>query len=534
VPERHVERGEGKPVLDRPGFVGSENVEVLACGIEHGLAHFRQTVGDAMRGARCDRVDVHGLDQAVGVLGIREPLRVRRPVVRDIRRIAIDLVGRDLLRPPRLHVEQEEVVGVVDAGDELLVRRPLQIAIEACATLDRHMPRQDAAVDRPHVQLVLAARIGDPGNLSALRRPGRCAVVRAGGLGEIARLTLARGHDHDLAAILERRALQVRRAGHVAHVLGIAHPARARLAQVRAGRDMEGHIAAAGSEDVQPPGLLVNDAAVAGAGVDDREVGVLSELLNLRARRIERIQVELAVAVRAEIELRADPHRVEVVAARGGLRHAHDRMVGQAHDRDARHAAAAIALPLRQRLEHAGRHHRVRDALIVGRHVGIAPERDRQALGERAPRIGGERIDDEQVRVAARVRIAPRAEDDASLRVEALDDVLGAVPREALRRAARDGHDVDIDVAVVVGAECDRGAVGREARMRLDAFGGRQPVARRAVTVGDPHVAVVDESDVRPADVRVGEQQGVLRVDREGGRNPGREDGGEGCQAGGP
>ena len=101
--------------------------------------------------------------------------------------------------------------------------------------------------------------------------------------------------------------------------LRAAHEARARLAQI--GRHADRQLAALAGrrvEQVQVAGLLVDDLAAAGGGVQDREVGVPGELLDRLRLRVVRVQVELAVAVGAEVDRVADPHRIGVVARAAG------------------------------------------------------------------------------------------------------------------------------------------------------------------------------------------------------------------------
>ncbi len=75
--------------------------------------------------------------------------------------------------------------------------------------------------------------------------------------------------------------------------------------------------------------------------------------------------------------------------------------------------------------------------------------------------------------------------------------------------AARGRHHVDVGVAVVVAAECDAAAVGREAGERLLPGRGAQSSGRSAALLDHPDVAGVDEGDVRVGDVRIAEHAGV-------------------------
>ena len=69
--------------------------------------------------------------------------------------------------------------------------------------------------------------------------------------------------------------------------------------------------------------------------------------------------------------------------------------------------------------------------------------------------------------------------------------------------SAFDRDDVDICVAVVLGAEGDYLAIGRKRRAGFDAFVGSQSPDFRAVDVRHPEIAGINESDVSPADGRL-------------------------------
>ena len=413
----------------------------------------------------------------------------------------------DPRRAARFELEDIQTVRIVEKRHALFVRRPLQVLIEASAAVDGDAPRLAAAVAIRDVERVVAGLVGEPGDLAAARRPCRGAVVRAGRLSEVADWrAFLRGHCDDLAAILQRNLSEVGGRRNVAHVIDVAHAARTRLAQIGRHCDVQRRRTRGRRiEHLQPATLLEDDLAITDIGVDDWEVLVRRQLLHAACRRIERVQIEFAVAVGIEVELAADPHRVDVVAAIRRLGNLPECVVSEAHDRDARRGAAAIGFPLRLR-----RRLRIGDLATVGRDVGIDAPRDRQALGERSVRV-----DREQVHLARGLHVALRAENHATAIVEAFHEIVGAVPGQALRAAAGDRHDVDVDVAVVIATESNGCTVGREVRLRFLTLGRRHAVGAAAVAVGDPDVAVIDERDVAPVDVRLLEQQRVLRIDGE-------------------
>ena len=84
----------------------------------------------------------------------------------------------------------------------------------------------------------------------------------------------------------------------------------------------------------------------------------------------------------------------------------------------------------------------------------------------------------------------------------ALHDVAARMPRQPLRLAALGRHDVDVDVAAVLGAERDPLAVGRELRIGRRALEARDAPRHAAGALDGPDVVGVGERDVRGADGR--------------------------------
>src|SRR6185369_15123605 len=98
-------------------------------------------------------------------------------------------------------------------------------------------------------------------------------------------------------------------------------------------------------ENVQVAGLLVDELPGSRAHVANGEVLVRGEAANLLRARVVRVDVELAVAIGAEVDGVADPLRVDVVRATFGLRNLFDRMRRDVVQPDDGRRAAAIVLP---------------------------------------------------------------------------------------------------------------------------------------------------------------------------------------------
>ena len=221
---------------------------------------------------------------------------------------------------------------------------------------------------------------------------------------------------------------------------------------------------------------------------------------------VEGVEVELAVAVGAEVEPVRDPHRVGVVRATRGLRHRLDRVRRGVEQQDARGGAAPVVLPLGELL----RERHVGDRLPVGRHVRLARVRDLELRGKAATDRHRE-----QLRVARGVDLARgREEHRLSVRREAQRDVAARVVGEPPGHPALRVDHVDVGIALVTAGEGNEPAVGREARTGLDAGVRRQAADARPVARGHPEVVGVGEGHERAARGRLSDEAGVGEVDR--------------------
>ena len=266
----------------------------------------------------------------------------------------------------------------------------------------------------------------------------------------------------------------------------------------------------AGVEDVQLAVQLVDDLAVrVGARPADVPLRAPGELGGGAARHVQGVEVERAGAVRVEIDLVADPHRI-ALGARGPGDLA-DLAAREVEDPEVLSPASLIALPGAEVAGEGGVDH----LLAVRREVGAAALRHRQRLGETA----GHR---HRVDPAAGVlpAVAQRAEDDRlAVRRPPVDLVVvpppwgqgaaGRVEGELLRHAAGRRHHVDLLVAVVLPGEGDPLAVRRELGEQLEPRMRRDPARRPPLGRRRPQIAGVGEHDLVLVDVREAEQLGL-------------------------
>ncbi len=355
------------------------------------------------------------------------------------------------------------------------------------------------------MQLVLARRVGEVRDPRAVGRPRRRALVGARSVRQVAGIALLGGHGHDLASVLEHRARARWRNAGVPDVVGPLHEPRARFAEIR--RHADGQLLRRPGgriEEVQPAGLLVDDLPAAGRRLHDREIVVVRDAAHPFRRRVVGVEVELAVAIRAEVDRSANPHRVDVVRASLRLRHLLDPVARGRVEPQLRDAPAAVLLPLLERL---GQRH-VRDSLAVGRVGGLVRVRDRQLLLHPASHRHGV----EMLERAGERRPARREQDGPPVRREALNGVGAGMPGQPLRHATGGRNDVHVRIAVVLRRERQQHPVRRERRTPLHAIVRRQAPEIGPVQPGDPEVVGVHERDVRAARRGLGQQARVARA----------------------
>src|SRR5262245_47313949 len=98
------------------------------------------------------------------------------------------------------------------------------------------------------------------------------------------------------------------------------------------------------------PTLLIGESIAAGAEIEDRKIGMASDLTDVLILRVVCEHVVFAIAVGSEIDRAIEPLWIEIVAAAFGLWNLIDVVIAAAVDPNARIGAAAVVLPLRRRV----------------------------------------------------------------------------------------------------------------------------------------------------------------------------------------
>ena len=323
---------------------------------------------------------------------------------------------------------------------------------------------------------------------------------------DVARVALFGWDGHDLAAELKDGPGAGRGNCGAAEPLAAPGVALAELGQVRGDADREAPILVFPDVvEMEDAGLLEDDPARAGRGVEHGIILERGQLLDLAGRAVVGEEVELAVPVRPEIDFGADPHRPDVVRPAGRLGDFFDGLVGRVEDPDPRKRAASVILPLEEGVAEGV----VGDGFPVRGIDGAIGVRDREL--DRKAALHGDRV---KPQIGAHGRIPGRNEDDGfSVGREALDEVRGRVPGQPLGDAPAGRDDENVRVPVVLAAEGDEGAVRREGRIGFDADVRRQAPDVLSAEVRGPEVIGIDEGHLTGAHGRLGQELRVLRVD---------------------
>jgi hypothetical protein len=329
-------------------------------------------------------------------------------------------------------------------------------------------------------------------------------------LRQIAGVALLGRDGDDLAAELEHGPGPGWRDGGAADPLRALSEPLAQLRQVGGDADPKPRVAPLRDViEMERAGLLEDDPAGPGRGVEDREILEGRQPRDVLRRRIERIEVELAVAVGAEIDLAADPHRAGIVRPPLGLGDLVDAARADIEDPDPREGPAPVVLPLGEGLAEGT----IGDRPAVRRHLGFVHIGDLEH-----GRFAAFHGHGEEPGVGPCKGEPGRGEQDGlAVRGEALDQVDVRMPGQPLGDASRRGDHVNVRVPVILAGEGDPFPVRGKRGVGLQADARGQPPDVPPVKPGRPQVVGVDEGDPVGRDGRLGQQLGVRRID---GRKP--------------
>ena len=312
--DRAIHRAHLEPTGPQRVVRAREKVEILAARVECRCDGVRQAVGDLIGLAVGDRIQEYRPHVAGEALRVGHPLRVRRPRRVESSAWIVVCVGVDLRRGSRRDVDAPQVEMVVLEQQQLAVAGPRRRREERLRG-QRYRSRLGGAGLIADHQLILAARIRQPRDLGPVGRPRRAPIVHAGTRREIPRLSLLGRERVDIAARFERRTHAGRRQDGAANHAGDLLELRTRPRKIGIHVDREPlRLARRGVDEMDVPGLFVDDRVRTGRRAHDVEVVVARQLCDLFAARIVAEEVGRSAAIGEEIHRVADPHGCGVVA----------------------------------------------------------------------------------------------------------------------------------------------------------------------------------------------------------------------------
>ena len=454
--ERFFLAGHIQAHLQRPGIGGSREVQVFAVGAEGRLGRVGHAVTDPHLLPRGE-LQQHQVAVVVGLLlGVGQPGAVRRD--RHVDDVAA-LAGRDqfFLAVLQLKRVQAEMVVEVEQprrvpgapGQQGVEMRPQGVGFPDLALLVGN----DDFLGFAHA----LARLPDPGELQAVRRPQRRVFVAAAAVAQVAHRAVLDGHGEHFAAGGQHGALAgLGDLGAVDGPGGIL-PLREALWQV--GGNLDGEFVGLPRSRIQPlqaAAGLVDDHGAVGARRADVPVVFVGDPVDGLAGRVVMEHLEaLVVTVREEIQIPADPHRVEVGGP--GARDGVDRVTGGVHHLDGGGGAAAVAAPSGGAAKQAIVAGAEGDVGEIALGVEGAPVDTRFHLLDGRPALGRDEI---ELPGAAMVGLAVGGEGHLlAVGRPVQHPIPGRVPGQPPGLAASHADHVHVLVAIVLGVEGDHGAV---------------------------------------------------------------------------
>ncbi len=443
-----------------------------------------------LAGARV--VEVHRPVAVLLAQRVRQPPAVGRPADPERRQRAVSHPhrgGLDLLRAAALDVGQPDDPGLVDVRHAARVRRPERRVAKARAEVGE-LPLPSRAVRRAHRQLVLARPIAPVRHVLPVGRPARVALGHARRARQVQHHAVPRGQREDVAPRLEHGPLARGRDASPVDVARDLLRVGLQAGQIR--HDLDPHLVqrvVGQAHAVQLPAGLEDQILRTDRRIRHVEVREVRDLRRLAPVRVHLPDVVAlgGPPVREEVQRAPVPHGLRVVGV--VVRQVGRRGVVQVERPDLGRGAAPVALPRAgvALLLRVGERHAVRrdGPELAVRHGQLvrqpALDRDGEELAEALPSA-----------------LAPRREEDPPPVGRPVQDavrhgMVGQPPRLAAER----GHHVDVDVAVVVGAERDLRAVRREAGERLLTLRRAEPLRGAPLLRHHPDIARIHERDPR-------------------------------------
>ena len=519
-------------VVDPSGVELAVGRREIACADEHqplALA-VEGRVAVAIETARDLRLRLGG----VGFLGVVDEDRLKlggvaraRPgeVARVVREgnanrtrrlwVLVDVDARTILE-----LQQVDVAGLVLQRDRLRIRRPSDRGAESMTVLGDLLGRLDRlalgidglSIGGHGVELVLASCIAEVRDGLAIRTPRRRTLERTVGAREVARRSILRRRRPNVAARDDRDSLARRRNRGALNVLRRIDGCDAQ--RVAVARDSDVNWNAHAGFEVEPHdavAVLQHHLARAGVIRADRRplhiVGLeLRDLLGLARRRVVAEHIEHIAfgfaAVGEVVDLAAVPHRNRVgsfpigdALGLAGL---------QVGDPNIGRHTAAVTLPSAG----VGRVRRVGEpfARLIDRTVGAVG--NRQFRRQTAADWHGVEL----LRAGEPLERRGHKDQSGSVGSPVAQAFRRGVMGDALGNAAADRKDVEVEGLVVVGAEGDRLAVGRETGRALESRRTGERTCDAALLGHDPKVVAIGKHDVGLRDIGIAaETSGDIR-----------------------
>ena len=143
--------------LRQPKISARREVKILAILVKHRIERVAHTIGDLIDLALFHGIDIDGVQVTGKLLGIRDPLAVRRPVLVELWPFVV--IGIHELRRASGHVHVPQVQPLIAVRDLLAVGGPHRRIVERWRLTQLNMPHLAESVLLAQLKLVFARLI---------------------------------------------------------------------------------------------------------------------------------------------------------------------------------------------------------------------------------------------------------------------------------------------------------------------------------------------------------------------------------------